>query len=150
MFLNPVAQGRKPLSLYTAKTESQRGQTLVREFDVRPAIVDIDISALSGGNQQKVVLARWLNVPGNILVLEDPTAGVDVGARADIYQLIHIALDKGLGIVLVSSDFEEVAKICSRALVFNRGRVVSELRDDDVTFANLLEHASAGADRAVG
>lgn len=143
MFLNPIAQGKKPFSLYTPKSESQRGNILVKEFDVRPGIVDIDINALSGGNQQKVVLARWLNVPGNVLVLEDPTAGVDVGARADIYQLIHVALDRGLGVILVSSDFEEVAKICSRALVFNRGQVAAELKDDRVTFANLLEYASA-------
>ncbi len=73
-----------------------------------------------------------------------------MGARADIYQLIHVALDRGLAIILVSSDFEEVAKICSRALVFNRGRVVSELRDGDVTFANLLEYASAGAELSAG
>ncbi len=148
MFLNPVAQGKKPFSLYTAKSESRRGNVLVREFDVRPAVVDIDISALSGGNQQKVVLARWLNVPGQVLVLEDPTAGVDVGARADIYQLIHVALDKGLGVILVSSDFEEVAKICSRALVFNRGQVAAELKNEKVTFANLLEYASATPETA--
>ncbi len=143
MFLNPVAQGSRPFGLYSAKRESSRGTALVRDFDVRPGIVDIDISALSGGNQQKVVLARWLNVPGSVLILEDPTAGVDVGARADIYRLLHRAMDQGIGILLISSDFEEVAKICSRALVFNRGGVSVELSGDDVTFGNLIEHSSS-------
>ncbi len=148
MFLNPVAQGSRPFGLYSAKQESSRGTALVRDFDVRPGIVDIDISALSGGNQQKVVLARWLNVPGSVLILEDPTAGVDVGARADIYRLLHRALDQGIGILLISSDFEEVAKICSRALVFNRGGVSAELSGTEVTFGNLIEHSSS-APRAV-
>ncbi len=138
-----MAQGSRPFGLYSAKSESVRGTALIRDFDVRPGIVDIDISALSGGNQQKVVLARWLNVPGSVLILEDPTAGVDVGARADIYRLLHRAMDQGIGILLISSDFEEVAKICSRALVFNRGGVSVELSGDDVTFGNLIEHSSS-------
>ncbi|MDR1520003.1 MAG: sugar ABC transporter ATP-binding protein [Planctomycetota bacterium] len=151
MFINPVAQGQRPLSLFRPSRESRRGLAMARDFDIRPPAVDIDISALSGGNQQKVALARWLNVPGDVLILEDPTAGVDVGARADIYQLIGRAMDRGMAILLISSDFEEVAKICSRALVFNRGAVAAELRDGGVSFANLLKCASASdAGRAAG
>ena len=143
MFLNPVAQGRRRLSFYSHSAEMSLGRRRVRDFDVRPPLVDIDISALSGGNQQKVVLARWLNVPGSVLVLEDPTAGVDVGARSDIYRLLDQALAGGLAVILVSSDFEEVAKIAPRVLIFNRGRAAAELEAGDVTFANLLERASS-------
>ena len=110
----------------------------MKEFDVRPKNVNLDISALSGGNQQKVVMARWLNMHSPLLILEDPTAGVDVGARADIYHILNAALDQGIAVLVVSTDFEEIAHICSRALVFNRGQVVGELRDEDVSFANLL------------
>lgn len=145
MFLNPVVQGSRQLSYYPPGRESARGRHLAEEFDVRPRDVDLDISALSGGNQQKVVMARWLNVPGHVLILEDPTAGVDVGARAEIYRLLQQALDKGLAVVLISSDMEEVAKISSRALVFNRGKVAGELKGDDVSFANLLELASSSS-----
>ena len=145
LFLNPMAQGEKPFSLYPPGLESRRGAALVRDFDIRPPVVDIDVSALSGGNQQKVVMARWLNVPGHVLILEDPTAGVDVGARVDIYRILHRVLDRGLGILLISADFEEVAKICRRVLVFNRGRVEVELVGPDVTFANLVECSSSGS-----
>lgn len=138
LFLNPCNLGRKPLSAYGASDEIPLANQKVKEFDVRPKNVNLDISALSGGNQQKVVMARWLNMHSPLLILEDPTAGVDVGARADIYHILNAALDQGIAVLVVSTDFEEIAHICSRALVFNRGQVVGELRDEDVSFANLL------------
>ena len=81
-----------------------------------------------------------------VLILEDPTAGVDVGARAEIYDLLNEALAKGIAVLVISMDFEEIAHICNRALVFNRGKVVGELINRDVTFANLLELACAGSE----
>jgi len=81
---------------------------------------------------------------GKVLIFEDPTAGVDVGARADIYQLFNLTLAAGAAIILVSTDFEEVANICHRALVFDRGRVVAELSGEDLTVEGLLAAASAG------
>ena len=101
------------------------------------------VSALSGGNQQKVVIARWMNIETPVLVLEDPTAGVDVGARAEIYALLNQALERGVAVLVISTDFEEIAHICNRALVFNRGRVSGELLNEQVTFANLLHLACA-------
>ena len=80
------------------------------------------IDWLSGGNQQKVVVGRWLHLNGQIYVFEDPTAGVDVGAKAEIYRLFDVALERGATILIVSTDFEEVAKVCHRALVFDRGQ----------------------------
>ena len=88
---------------------------------------DAPIESLSGGNQQKVVLARWMRVAPEVLVLEDPTAGVDVGAKAEIYRLLSAQLAAGQAIILVSTDFEEVAAICHRALVFRNGVIVDEL-----------------------
>ena len=145
MFLNPTAQGRSLLGLRGPAAEAAQARRLVREFDVRPPLADIDVSALSGGNQQKVVLARWLSVPGKVLILEDPTAGVDVGARSDIYRLLDQALNRGLAALLVSSDFEETARLVSRAVIFNRGRAAAELAGDAVTFSGLLELASSAA-----
>ena len=74
------------------------------------------IATLSGGNQQKVVVARWMEAGSRLLVLEEPTFGVDVGSKAEIYRLLQEALDQGLAVLLISSDFEEVAGICHRAL----------------------------------
>jgi ribose transport system ATP-binding protein len=76
-------------------------------------------------------------------VFEDPTAGVDVGAKAEIYRLFDVALQAGATILIVSTDFEEVAKVCHRALVFDRGRVVAELSSTDLSVENLLGAASA-------
>lgn len=142
LFLNPVASGHKPISVYDENSESPQSWEKVRMFDVRPMDINIEVSALSGGNQQKVVMARWLELHAPLLILEDPTAGVDVGARAEIYDLLNQALAQGVSILLISNDLEEVAHICNRALIFNRGQIVGELFNQDVTFANLLELAS--------
>ncbi|AGP45880.1 sugar ABC transporter ATP-binding protein [Serratia plymuthica] len=145
LFINPTASGHKLLSRYSRRAEIGASWWKVQLFDVRPKDVNIDISALSGGNQQKVVMARWMHLGAPLLILEDPTAGVDVGARAEIYHLLNKSLAEGVAVLVVSNDFEEIAHICNRALVFNRGKVVGELKNQQVSFANLLELASASA-----
>jgi len=97
---------------------------------------------LSGGNQQKVVVGRWLHTGRKLLIAEDPTAGVDVGAKAEIYRLIAAAVEAGLAVIVVSTDFEEVAHICHRALVFSHNRIVRELAGDALTTAALIHAAS--------
>ncbi|MCH5049636.1 sugar ABC transporter ATP-binding protein [Pectobacterium aquaticum] len=143
LFINPCASGHKLLSTYSRREEIGASWWKVQLFDVRPKNVNIDISALSGGNQQKVVMARWMHLGAPLLILEDPTAGVDVGARAEIYHLLNKSLADGVAVLVISNDFEEIAHICNRALVFNRGKVVGELKNQQVSFANLLELASA-------
>jgi len=101
------------------------------------------VEALSGGNQQKVVVGRWLATGRKLLIAEDPTAGVDIGARAEIYRLITQALEAGLAVVVVSTDFEEIAHICHRALVFSRGKIVSELIGSALTTEAVITAASA-------
>ncbi|MEQ9938895.1 sugar ABC transporter ATP-binding protein [Pectobacterium polonicum] len=145
LFINPCASGHKLFSRYSRREEIGASWWKVQLFDVRPKNVNIDISALSGGNQQKVVMARWMHLGAPLLILEDPTAGVDVGARAEIYHLLNKSLAEGVAVLVISNDFEEIAHICNRALVFNRGRVVGELKNQQVSFANLLELASASA-----
>jgi ribose transport system ATP-binding protein len=100
---------------------------------------------LSGGNQQKVILARWLELRRPLLVLEEPTSGVDIGAKSEIYRLIAEMLDGGGAGLLVSSDFEEVAGICHRALVVNRGRLVAELAGEDLNVDTLTAAAVGSA-----
>ena len=102
------------------------------------------MATLSGGNQQKVMVGRWLSADRRVIVLEEPTAGVDVGAKADIYRLLEDSLAVGLGVVLVSSDFEEVASVAHRALVFVQGRVTEQLAGDQLTVGSLTA-ASSGA-----
>ncbi|MEG3127180.1 sugar ABC transporter ATP-binding protein [Pantoea cypripedii] len=145
LFLNPCASGHRLLSRYGRRAEIGASWWKVQLFDVRPKDVNLDISALSGGNQQKVVMARWMHLNAPLLILEDPTAGVDVGAREEIYHLLNKALADGIAVLVISNDLEEIAHICNRALVFNRGQMVGELKNEQVTFAGLLELASASS-----
>ena len=105
------------------------------------------IATLSGGNQQKVVLARWLEAKSRLLILEEPTLGVDVGSKADIYRLLQSALDERSSVLLISSDFEEVTGVCHRALVFDRGRIVGELARSELSVQRLTALAS-GSEKA--
>jgi ribose transport system ATP-binding protein len=91
------------------------------------------LSTLSGGNQQKVVMARWLRLRPKLLLLDEPTQGVDVGARAEIYKLVRAATQTGAAAIVVASDFEELTAVCDRILVIRGGRIVAELRGDEMT-----------------
>jgi len=144
LFLNQTVAGLPALSYVVPRVEWRAAFELGGKIGLRPNAPDLSIEALSGGNQQKVIVGRWLNLQGKVYIFEDPTAGVDVGAKADIYTLFNVALTGGAAIIIVSTDFEEVANVCHRALVFDRGRVVAELSGDDLTARSLLTAASAG------
>ena len=142
-FLNPAAIGRGLLSYLSPRAEAREAVELGASVGLRPNDPDLPIEGLSGGNQQKVVVGRWLATNRRLLIAEDPTAGVDVGAKAEIYRLIAQALEKGLAVVVVSTDFEEIAHICHRALVFNRGRIIAELTGPALTTQSVITAASA-------
>ncbi|MBF0785042.1 sugar ABC transporter ATP-binding protein [Muribacter muris] len=142
LFVNPVLSGHSALKRYSKRKEWAESWFKFQLFDIRPKNLFIDVSALSGGNQQKIVVARWLHLKTPLLILEDPTAGVDVGARAEIYDLLNKALKENVAIIVISTDFEEIAHLCNRAIVFNRGEVAGELCNEAVSFANLLALAS--------
>jgi len=142
MFLNPQASGRGPLTFRSVTSENREAESMGATVCLRPNLPSAAIETLSGGNQQKVVMARWMRIGGKVLILEDPTAGVDVGAKAEIYRLLADALHRGLGVLLISTDFEEVTAICHRAYVFRAGKVVAELSGIGLSIAGLLNAAS--------
>ncbi len=143
IFLNPAAMGRALTSFLSPGAEALKALGIGNEVGLRPNDPSLPVESLSGGNQQKVVVGRWLATARKVLIAEDPTAGVDVGAKAEIYRLIAKALEKGLTVIVVSTDFEEVAHICHRALVFSRGQIVSEILERDLTTQSLIHAASA-------
>jgi ribose transport system ATP-binding protein len=102
------------------------------------------ITELSGGNQQKVMLGRWLEAGSKILVLSEPTRGVDVGARQEIYRVLADLAAKGHAIIVASSDYEDITAVASRALVMVRGRVVSEIPEEQISIETLTEAAGGG------
>jgi ribose transport system ATP-binding protein len=106
---------------------------LLEVFDVRPRNPNAPVWQLSGGNQQRVVLAKWLEIRPRLMLLHEPTQGVDVAARAQIYRLVREATAGGMATLWVSSDFEELATVCDRVLVMADGRIRSGLAGGEVT-----------------
>ena len=143
IFLNPLAVGRLLTSILSPTAEAERALGIGDDVGLRPNDPALAIEALSGGNQQKVVVGRWLATGRKLLIAEDPTAGVDVGAKSEIYRLVAKALEAGLTVIVVSTDFEEVAHICHRALVFSRGSIVAEIATNALTTQSLIHAASA-------
>jgi ribose transport system ATP-binding protein len=142
-FLNPGATGRGLFQPLSPRAEAEAARALGASVGLTPNDPDLAIEGLSGGNQQKVVVGRWLATGRRLLIAEDPTAGVDVGAKAEIYRLIARALEAGLAVLVVSTDFEEIAHICHRALVFNRGQIIAELKGNALTTEAVITAASA-------
>ncbi len=116
----------------------------IQALDVRPSDPDRSARTLSGGNQQKVLLARWLVHGCLVLLLDEPTRGVDVGARSEIYQLVRSLADRGVAVVVVSSEIEEVLGLADRVLVVREGEVVHESAATDIDEAAVLDLVMEG------
>ncbi|MGI6872335.1 sugar ABC transporter ATP-binding protein, partial [Amycolatopsis sp. 3B14] len=117
----------------------------LRQLDLRPADPRRPVGTLSGGNQQKAVVARWLVRGCSILLLDEPTRGVDVGARAELYRLIRELAADGVGLVLVSSEMPEVLGLADRVLVMREGHVVREAPASELTEADVLNLVMEGS-----
>ena len=102
------------------------------------------ITSLSGGNQQKVVLAKWLMSEPKLLILDNPTQGVDVGAKEEIYNIIHRLAQQGVAIIVLSSEAQEVIRVCDRTLVLFHGRQVGQLKGDEMTEHSIMYLATGG------
>jgi ribose transport system ATP-binding protein len=119
-------------------------EALVREFDIRPGDAENRVGNLSGGNQQKVLLAKWLQTKPKMILLDEPTQGVDVGAREQIYQILKRQATTGTMIICASSDYEELATLCSRVLIFSHGRIVEELVGNQLTKEAIAQRCHLG------
>ena len=148
LYLNPAATGKGVTEIIGRGAELTSARSAVKRFSIKAEDTEQAVATLSGGNQQKTVVARWMEAKVRLLVLEEPTIGVDVGSKAEIYHLLQLSLQKGMAVLLISSDFEEVERICHRALVFSRGRVAAEIPHDELTISRLTASASGGASAA--
>jgi ribose transport system ATP-binding protein len=113
----------------------------VEQLQIRPAVVELDLGMLSGGNQQKVALAKWLSFPPRVLVLCEPTRGMDVGAKNDVIHIIRDLRAKGLAIIVLSTEPETVLSLADRIIVLKRGAVVREFTGETISKDRLLEAA---------
>ena len=111
----------------------------VKELKVKTHSTEIPAQALSGGNQQKVVLAKWLSTNPKVLILNSPTVGIDVGAKADIYAYTRRLAEQGIGVIIISDDLPEILDNCNRAIIMKRGRLAGEFDTKEMTEARLTE-----------
>jgi ribose transport system ATP-binding protein len=132
------------LGLLRRGAENAEAARVTASLDVRPADVRRPMRTLSGGNQQKVVVSRWLLGGSRLLLLDEPTRGVDVGARAELYALIRSLADDGMGVLLVSSEVPEVLGLSDRVLLLKDGRIVHEAAAADLTEDDVLDRLMEG------
>jgi ribose transport system ATP-binding protein len=143
MLLASVPEFWRPYGMAT-RQENTEARDLITRFGIKAPGTANPISALSGGNQQKTVLARWLRRRPAVLLLDEPTQGVDIGARADIYRIIRAAVAQGTAVLMVASDFDELARVCDRVLVLRHGRIVAEVQPPDLDHEHLTHLAYQG------
>jgi ribose transport system ATP-binding protein len=145
---NIVLSPRLPLIDYNRR--AALAKATVRDLMIKAQSIETPVGRLSGGNQQKVVLGRWLLRAPEVLILDEPTRGVDIGARAEIHKLIRDFADKGMAVLVVSSEPEELPDLCDRVLVMAEGLFVRELRGDALSRNAIIEASYGGTSTAAG
>lgn len=125
--------------------DRSRVAELIERVGVRTPDADTEVNSLSGGNQQKVVIARWLNHDCRVLIFDEPTRGIDVGAKAEIYQLMRQLTRKGIAIIMISSELPEVTGVCDRVLVFRGGEVAAQLSGPEINAGTIMLQATGNA-----
>ncbi len=150
--LASLHQLRKGLRI-DVETESRRIEEMLHRLQIKIGAVDDPASSLSGGNQQKVVLAKWLMVNPKILMLNDPTRGIDVGTKQELYQLFRELANGGTSILFYSTDYDELIGLCDRVMILYQGRIVRELvgeaiTETDIVASSLNIHTTSASDQA--
>ena len=144
---NIVAAAMPQLSragLVSEKAQNALVERFMERLGIKASSPDQPVGELSGGNQQKVMLARWLCLNPKVLILDEPTRGIDVGAKAEVQHLIDELAEDGLGVVMISSELEEVVEGSDRGVVLRNGSVVATLSGDEISEENLMETLAEG------
>lgn len=143
---------KENLTLVYSQIQAKRGflnraleqnitDSFIRQLKIKTSGMEQTIGNLSGGNQQKVVLSKWLSINPQIMLLDEPTQGIDVGAKAEIYQVIDHLSREGIGILLVSSDLVEIINLCNRIIVMREGCVSGEVKENEMTEDHVMLYA---------
>lgn len=130
--------------LFDEKTSTTFVQQLIDRLRIKSGTPKMTVGQLSGGNQQKVVLAKWIGIAPKVLILDEPTRGVDVGAKREIYQLIDELAERGVPIILVSSDLPEILGVSDRIMVMHEGRIAGELSREEASQESVMQLATGG------
>ena len=122
---------------------------MVEDLNIRTPGLEQEIRYLSGGNQQKVVIGKWLLAQSRVLIMDEPTRGIDVGAKVEIYELMNELTEDGAGILMISSELPEGLGMSYRILVMSGGRITGELSVEEATQENVMELATRGSEAVV-
>jgi ribose transport system ATP-binding protein len=142
---NIVAANLKAIAdrvFVNAAKEEKLAQSFSSLLKVRYSHLDQKIHGLSGGNQQKVMIAKWLSLSPKIMIMDEPTRGIDVGAKAEIYQLLRSFANEGKGVIVISSELPEIIGVCDRILVMHQGEILGELTENQMTEEEIMKYAS--------
>ena len=131
-------------SVINTKNETAFSEALSKKLGVKTASIDLEAGALSGGNQQKVVIAKWIGMNPSIIIMDEPTRGIDVGAKRDIYDLMNELTSQGVAIIMVSSELPEVIGMSDRILVIHEGKIAGELDHEEATQEKIITLATGG------
>ena len=121
--------------------ENALAKDFIKQLSIKTASQETLVRNLSGGNQQKIVLAKWLAKKPKVLLLDEPTRGIDVGAKSEIYKLVKELAAKGMGVIVVSSEIPEILALANRVLVMCEGEITADMPVANATESNMLKHA---------
>ncbi|MBE6904947.1 MAG: sugar ABC transporter ATP-binding protein [Ruminococcaceae bacterium] len=132
------------LGVIQRRKEQALSNDLIAKLNIKTDTPETPVQDLSGGNQQKVVIAKWFNTDSQVIILDEPTRGVDVGAKVEIYHLINEFARRNMGIILISSELSEIIGMCDRAIVIDAGRQTGELQKSELSELNIMKLAVGG------
>ena len=139
MSIGRIKKFANKLGFIKKAQEKSKAITATKELDIKLVSVNQKVNTLSGGNQQKVVIARWLMFKPDIFILDDPTKGLDIGAKADVYKLVKDLVEEGISVILISSDIDEIIHMSDRILVLASSKLVNTLDHNQANKENLME-----------
>lgn len=143
--LSGLKQLKDRFRLIQPKKEEELAEHFIERLDIRPAIASMQAGQLSGGNQQKVVIGKWLAISPKLLIIDEPTNGIDIGAKTEIHRLLRELAKSGMAIIMISSELPEILASCDRILVMRQGRLVGHFRNDEhVTQVDIMNKALLG------
>ena len=137
------------VGLVNRREQRKRARKMIEDLNIRTPGPEQEIRFLSGGNQQKTVIGKWLLADSKVLIMDEPTRGIDVGAKVEIYELMNELTENGAGILMISSDLPEVLGMSDRILVMSGGRIMGELSVEEANGENVMELATQGSETTV-
>lgn len=129
--------------LISNEKETVLAQKYIKKLNIKAKDVEQRVNNLSGGNQQKVMIAKWLYTEPKVFILDEPTRGIDVGAKSEIHNMLRTLCDEGKGVIIISSELPEIIGLCDRVVVMHEGRVIGESQGIDINEAKLIKMATA-------